>query len=138
MARLRRTADELGLPLGKREKTFNTRLAQELGKWAEAQGKGREFHRAAFRAYFVAGVNLAQVDELVALAESVGLDGAAARRVVTERKFKEAVDADWRRSRVMGVTAVPTFVAGGRGLVGLQPESVLERLLLQAGAEPKR
>ncbi len=32
--RLRKVAEELGLPLGNRKKTFNTRLAQELAKWA--------------------------------------------------------------------------------------------------------
>ena len=35
---LTRTAAELGLAFGKREKTYNSRMAQELGKLAEQQG----------------------------------------------------------------------------------------------------
>ena len=42
--RLKRVAKELGLPLADRTKTYNSRLAQELAKWAEAEGKGDEFH----------------------------------------------------------------------------------------------
>jgi predicted DsbA family dithiol-disulfide isomerase len=58
LARMRNIAGELGLPFGDRQKTYNSRLAQELGKWAESQGKGDEFHDAAFRAYFAEGLNI--------------------------------------------------------------------------------
>ena len=34
LAHLNRTAKDLGLPFGKRERTYNSRLAQELGKLA--------------------------------------------------------------------------------------------------------
>ena len=40
MARLKQVAEELGLTLGKRKKTYNSRLAQELAKWAESKGRG--------------------------------------------------------------------------------------------------
>ena len=54
--------------------------------------------------------------------------------VIDERTFSNAVDADWMLSREYGVTGVPTFVADGRGVVGAQEYSVLERLVLAAGA----
>jgi predicted DsbA family dithiol-disulfide isomerase len=54
--------------------------------------------------------------------------------VVTERRFKAEIDTDWQRSRDYGITGVPTFVAGGRGVVGAQPYATLERLLHMAGA----
>ena len=38
MDHLSSVAAELGLPFGKREKTFNSRIAQELGKLAEKKG----------------------------------------------------------------------------------------------------
>ena len=40
MRHLRQTAAELGLPFGDREKTYNSRLSQELGLWAESKNKG--------------------------------------------------------------------------------------------------
>lgn len=127
--RLRQVAGELGLPLGERTKTYNSRLAQELAKWAESKGKGDEFHRAVFEAYFVAGKNIGQVDELVLLAQSLGLRDREARQVLMSRTFKEAVDTDWSRCRALGITAVPTFVIDHQGVVGFQPYEVLEQLL---------
>jgi predicted DsbA family dithiol-disulfide isomerase len=40
--------------------TFNSRRAQELGKWAEALGKGDEFRKVVFKAYFADGKNIAK------------------------------------------------------------------------------
>lgn len=127
--RLRQVARDLELPLGERTKTYNSRLAQELAKWAESKGKGDEFHRAVFEAYFVAGRNIAKVDELVPLAQSLGLPDEEAREVLMSRSFKGAVDADWSRCHALGITAVPTFVIDHEGVVGFQPYEALEQLL---------
>ena len=54
--------------------------------------------------------------------------------MVKERRFKEAVDADWQKSRQYGVTGVPTFVSGKHVVVGAQPYDVLEELVSTAGA----
>ena len=62
------------------------------------------------------------------------LPAEEARAVLTERRFKDAVDADWAKSRQWGVTGVPTFVAARYGVVGAQPYEVLEQLLDKAGA----
>jgi predicted DsbA family dithiol-disulfide isomerase len=71
---------------------------------------------------------------LVQIAQAVGLSAEEARAVLAERRFKEAVDADWATSRRYGVTGVPTFVAGGHGVVGAQPYEVLVELLEKVGA----
>ncbi len=71
MAGLKQKATELGLPFGDRKRTYNSRLAQELGLWAESKDRGDAFHMAAFKAYFVDGKNLAQKEVLVDLALAV-------------------------------------------------------------------
>lgn len=126
-----------GLPYGERRMTYNSRLAQELAKWADTQPGGDAIHDALFRAYFVEDINLAEVDRLVEVAEATGLPGGEARAVLTSRTFQSAVDADWRRSRELGVTGVPTFVAGNRGAVGAQPYDALVQLVEAAGASPR-
>ena len=128
-ARLHEAAAQLGIPLGERTRTYNTRYAQELAKWAEAQGAGEAFLRAVFRAYFVDGKNIGEVDELVSIADGLDLSSAAARKVFTSRSYKDAVDADWARARVMGITAVPTFVMGQGRVTGAQPYEVMEKFL---------
>jgi predicted DsbA family dithiol-disulfide isomerase len=79
---LKRVAAECGLPFGARDKTFNSRKAQELSKWAESLGRGEDFHMAAFRAYFVDGLNIAKIPVLTGLVEALNLDGAEAERVL--------------------------------------------------------
>jgi predicted DsbA family dithiol-disulfide isomerase len=118
-----------GLPYGERKMTYNSRLAQELGKWAESQPGGEAIHDALFRAYFVDGRNIGDPEVLVQVAKDVGLDPVRAREVIEKRTHKAAVDADWEKSRQYGVTGVPTFVIGDRGVVGAQPYEALERLV---------
>jgi predicted DsbA family dithiol-disulfide isomerase len=137
-ARLRRVADELGLPLGERTRTYNSRLAQELAKWAELKGRDAAYHKAVFRAYFVEGRNIGKADELLALVASLGLPREEAVSVLRERTFKRAVDSDWNRCHEMGVTAVPTFVMNQQAVVGAQPYDVLERFLFAQGMKKKR
>jgi predicted DsbA family dithiol-disulfide isomerase len=134
-ARMKGLMDQEGLPYGRRTHTYNSRLAQELGKWADTQPGGAALHDALYRAYFVDARNIGDPDVLVAIAQAVGLPGEEARAVLAERRFKAAVDADWAKSREYGVTGVPTFVAGNRGVVGAQPYEVLVQLLEKAGAK---
>jgi predicted DsbA family dithiol-disulfide isomerase len=130
--RMKGLMDAEGLPYGERTHTYNSRLAQELGAWADTQDGGEAIHDALYRAYFVDKRNVGDIDVLVAVAESVGLPGIEARAVVTERKFEAVVDADWEKARQYGVTGVPTFAAGGYGVVGAQPYEALAQLLTQA------
>src|SRR5262245_65966924 len=85
-----------GLPYGKRTMTYNSRLAQELGKWADTQPGGDAIHDALFRAYFVEARDISSIPVLLEIAERVGLPVDAARDVLEQRTFKDAVDADWR------------------------------------------
>jgi predicted DsbA family dithiol-disulfide isomerase len=135
-AQMKARMDAEGLPYGERTHTYNSRLAQELGKWADTQPGGEALHDALFRAYFVEARDISQPSVLLEIAERVGLPVDEARRVLQDRTFKAAVDADWAVSRRYGVTGVPTFVAGRRGVVGAQPYEVLEQLVRQA-ANPR-
>lgn len=137
--RMKALMAEAGLDYGERSHTYNSRLAQELGKWADTQQGGEAIHDALYRAYFVDNSNLYDVDLLVGIAENVGLDGPAARAVMEQRLFKEAVDADWQRAWEMGITGVPTFYRDDLVVVGCQPYDVLERFvkhLLQQREHP--
>ena len=132
--RMKTLMDAEGLPYGRRTHTYNSRLAQELGKWADTQPGGGAIHDKLYRAYFVDARNIGDPDILVEIAESVGLDGREARRIIDERVFKDEVDADWQKSATYGVTGVPTFVAARYGVVGAQPYEVLAQLVEKAGA----
>ena len=133
VAQLQATAAKFNLPMGDRKMTYNSRLAQEVGLWAEEKGKGHDFHMAAFRAYFVAGNNLAKKEVLLDLIRSVELDPVEGEAVIDQRTFKGAVDADWELSRTKKIMAVPTFIMGPDRLVGAQTHEVLEKMVIKGG-----
>ena len=135
--RMKGLMDAEGLEYGRRTHTYNSRLAQELGKWADTQDGGNALHDALYRAYFVQGRNIGDADTLVAITEEVGLSGEAARAVLEDRTYQAAIDEDWARSNAMGVTGVPTYAAAGCAVVGAQPYEVLVQLMEQAGATQK-
>jgi predicted DsbA family dithiol-disulfide isomerase len=130
LQRLEQTAARHGLPFGERRMSFNSRRAQEAAKWAESHGKADDFHNAVFRAYFVDGKNLHELETLAAAAESVGLPGEKLEDVFKKKTFKAAVDRDWLRSHHLGITAVPTFRMNEENLVGAQPYEQLAAFMI--------
>jgi predicted DsbA family dithiol-disulfide isomerase len=128
-ARLLQVAAAEGLPLSERSRTYNSRLAQELGKWAEVQGRGDQFRHAVYRAYFVDGVNIAKVDELMRVATAAGLSADNAQAVLAGGDFVAAVDADWQRAADLRVSAVPTHLYGERRLTGFAGYDDFVRLI---------
>ncbi len=128
--RMKVNMDREGLPYNvERRWSYNSRLAQELAKWAETKDKAEEITNALFRAYFVDIKNIGRADVLVKIAEENGLPSDEAADVLASRTFKDSVDNDWRRCAAIGVNAVPTFLAGRYLLVGAQPYEELERLV---------
>ncbi len=138
ISRLKQVADELGLPLRRRKKTYNSRLAQELAKWAESKGKGDLFNEGVFRAFFVDARNIGKIDVLTAIAKSIDLSEEEARSVLELRSYREAVDSDWSRSHDLGVTAVPTFFVNDRVLVGFPTYDLLEEFARNCGAKRRK
>ena len=131
-AQMKARMDAEGLPYGERTMMYNSRLAQELGKWADTQAGGEAIHDALFRAYFVDARDISNPEVLLEIAQRVGLSVDAAREVLEKRTFKDAVDADWKLSREYEITGVPTFVVGHQGVVGAQPYAALEQLVREA------
>ena len=127
-----------GLPFNaERNMSYNSRLAQELAKWAETKGKAEEVTNALFRAYFVDVKNIGKAEVLAKIAEENDLPADEATDVLLSRKYKDAVDEDWRRCASFGVNAVPTFLAGKYLMVGAQPYEELKRLIEHVLKEPE-
>ncbi len=126
-----------GLPYGERTHTYNSRLSQEIGAWADTQVGGDAIHDALYKAYFVEAKNIGDADILLEIVEANNLSVDNARKVLEDRTFKDKVDEDWRKSYQYGVTGVPTFVASGHGVVGAQPYEALETFLESLGVEQR-
>ena len=108
-ARMKGLMDTEGLPYGRRTHTYNSRLAQELGKWADTQPGGEALHDALYRAYFVDARNIGDPADLQALAVEAGLE---------EGDVADVLAGDTYRDRVLGSTAQAqsigvSFTGGG-------------------------
>jgi predicted DsbA family dithiol-disulfide isomerase len=135
-ARLARLMAGEGLPFVPAHRIPNTRLAQELAAWGIAEGRPT-IGNALYRAHFAEGRDIGDRVTLVELAASVGLDREEAAEILETRRYREPVDREWHRALSLGVTGVPTFVIGRKGVVGAQPYETLESLVLGAGARPR-
>ena len=126
-----------GLKYNDRSHTYNSRLAQEIGTWAETQMGAETIHEKFYQAYFVDGRNVGDIEVIIDVVKSIGLDEEKARAVIAERRFKDAVDSDWTKSHSYGVTGVPTYLSNGQGVSGAQPYNVLQKLMHDVGAEKR-
>ena len=128
-ARMKRLMDAEGLPYSERSHTYNSRLAQELAKWADSHPGFESIHDALYKAYFVDGRNIGDPSVLIQIAEAAGVPADSRQDVLIRRAYRQAVNDDWEYARRSGVTGVPTFVAGMYKVVGAQPYEVLANLI---------
>jgi predicted DsbA family dithiol-disulfide isomerase len=80
-----------------------------------------------FKAYFIEDKTISDVDTLLDITDSVGLDVETARAVIETRSFGPQVTTDWDRAYEDGITGVPTFSSRDLFVFGSQPYEVLER-----------
>jgi predicted DsbA family dithiol-disulfide isomerase len=116
-------------------RTPNTLRAHRLIRLAAAEGCGGDVAEALFRAYFIEGVDLGEIDALSEIAGRTGLDRDAARAYLAGAAGTLEVLAEDRRARRLGIHAVPCFVLErGYAISGAQePEMFLPLFDIAAG-----
>lgn len=126
--------------MDQRRRIYNTFDAHRLLHWAhEVAGEGAQcaLKQALFVAYFSQGRDPSDGPTLEALAESVGLDQAAAHQVLESGAYAEEVRQQEAHYRQLGIQSVPAVIVNGRHLIqGGQPPEVFERALREIAADP--
>jgi predicted DsbA family dithiol-disulfide isomerase len=103
----------------------NTRDAHRLVLLAAEEGKGWAMADALFAAYFVAGRDLNDHDQLVEIAAQAGLDPETARSVLASDWYLEEVEASQQLAAEYGIQGVPFTIFEERyALPGAQPLEV--------------
>ena len=114
----------------------NTLKPHRLFQFAKEQGKGNEFMELAKKAYFIEGKWLNDDDFLVHIAESIGLEEARVREILTSNAYLDAVRLDQAQAVEIGVQGVPFFVIDEQyGVSGAQPIEVFEQVLAEIDAK---
>lgn len=97
--------------------------------WADRGGKGPSFARAAFRRAFREGADLNRLDELVGVADAVGLPSRDLPPAIEDQVIKDALRAATDRAWTRGVQGVPCIEVDGAMFYGDdQLEVARERL----------
>lgn len=113
----------------------NTRKAHELLHLAKAHGVQAEAKEALMSAYFVKGRHVGRIDELVAIADEIGIDPNEARSALESGSYAGAVAADVAQATAYGISGVPFFVIDGKyGVSGAQPAAAFASVLAEAQA----
>ena len=108
----------------------NTMNAHRLLHWAKKEGLQNDLKERIFKAYYTEGIDTADVDELVRLAQEIGLDGIHARKVLEENLYEKEVLQDQQEAAELGVQGVPFYVFNRKYAVsGAQPSEVFAQVL---------
>ena len=106
-----------------------SRTALEAAEFARAEGKFDEMHHALFRAFFEDGRDLADLEVLLEVGASVGLDRDRLRAALTEGRYTDKVLADERLAQEIGISGVPSMLVSSPGTALADAEMV-------SGAQP--
>lgn len=116
-----------------RARRSNTANAHRLLVLAEREGLQLELKERLMRAYFTEGREIGAVEELVALAADVGLDGDAVRSWLGGDGGRQEVAEQLMFAADAGIHSVPTFVINRSiGVPGAQEPDVFQRILERA------
>lgn len=114
----------------------NSLRGHQLLHLAAAHGLADEVKERLLSAHFEQGVDIGNVDALVAVGVAAGLDADEIRDALETGAHLEAVLADIREAQAIGVTGVPFFVLDAKYAVsGAQPTALFAQALDQAWRE---
>lgn len=95
----------------------NTFAAHQLLDWADEQQCQTALKLALFTAYFTERRDVSDPEALIEIAVAVGLDGAAARRVLTTGSHVAPVREKQHFWHRRGITGVPAMIFAGKYLL---------------------
>ncbi|WP_020391897.1 DsbA family oxidoreductase [Kribbella catacumbae] len=107
-----------------------TQLAFEGYQFAAERGLGTEYTHCMFRAFFQENQDLGQPDILQALAEEIGLDGAAFRAALDDRAYRAKHQDALREAQAHQVQSVPTILVGDTRIEGVPSPVQLRKAIV--------
>ena len=127
---LQAVAAEVGLTMESRDVIINSRRALAAAEFARQRGRFEAMHHALFKAHWELTGRLENVDDLVAIGASVGLDPEQLRGAIEDGRYEGVIDETRREAESVGINAIPAHVFGSRYLVvGAQPYEVFRQVL---------
>lgn len=96
---------------GRWPNTHNALLGLEF---ARSKGKIDDYIERIYKAYFVEGVDISGLDEVVRLGEEIGLNRADLEKSIRTKEHEQVLVALDKEAEGMGLEVVPSFVQKGK------------------------
>ncbi len=126
----------LRFDFSKQEVSPNTRAMHAIIAFARKQGKQLEAKEAYLKAYFTDGVDLSNLDNVLAIAASVGLNKEEVKTVVSNPKALDQIASAENHLQKLGISGVPFYIINNQhGLSGAQPTDVFKDVFGQLTTE---
>jgi len=110
----------------------NTFCAHRLLQYSKEIGKEAELVNTIFKAYFIEGKNISDIDILVEISKEAGLDEEV-RKILNSDKYTDRVREDENESQNIGVDVVPFFLINKKYTVaGDQSKETIKKALEKA------
>lgn len=114
----------------------NSKDAHRLIQFSKTKGLGDEAEEALFKAYFTDGKNMADLNDLIEIGTSIGLDALELTSTLESDAFAYEMTQDIQEAQNIGVQGVPFFVFDRKYAVsGAQPVEAFLQTLETAFAE---
>ncbi|HMF31150.1 MAG TPA: DsbA family oxidoreductase [Candidatus Lokiarchaeia archaeon] len=130
VANVQQLAAEDGISFEFPTRLPNSRLAHLIAEFAKDKGKFDEFHETAFELYWHEGKDIGDLDFLLEMAASIGLDRDEILAYLEREEPRDLLRRNIEELRALGTSGVPTFVIGNQVINGVQPRTVFERAIL--------
>lgn len=120
---LKQYGEKYDLPFNDITMIPNTNKALQVGEYAKTVGKGHEFSKAMYKAVFVDDINISLEEEIIRIAESVGLKNVS--NVWQTSTFESILEENKVFCHQHNISSVPTFIINDTyAIVGAQgPEA---------------
>lgn len=115
----------------------NSLNAHRVLKWAQGQDLGARVAGGIFKAYHEKGEDIGDIDVLVRIATTSGMDGDLVRELLSRDDDKLEIQQEIMFFRGLGISGVPTFIYNGQFAVqGAQEPGKHRRAFKEALKNP--
>ncbi len=122
-------ADEDGIEIKLPGFATNSRLALEASEFAKTKDKFLDFHLALYKAYFVEGRNIGDVEIILDIGEKVGLNSIELKEILDNRKMFDKIENNKKDAEKNLILGVPTFVFGNFPVHGSQSVQTMRDII---------
>ena len=107
----------LAFAFDKIARTPNTINSHRLIRWSHSMGVQDQVVEGLFKAYFMDGADIGQIDVLKRVGAEAGMDDDLIEELLNSDADRELVEREDTLARKIGINGVPTYLVGGKVLI---------------------